>query len=150
MATYTENVYNWLKGKGLGAKYERAGIYCIKINRQIVYIGKSQNMLRRIAQHYVGIQTEAEKKYRIMAEARRKGCDISFDVLYCAQSRGRINQFAEIGEKEGDYIRQYNPIMNTQIPKEEDWSKWDINEVDARAVLHTILNSEGEKKNEKN
>ena len=49
MATYTENVYNWLKGKGLGAKYERAGIYCIKIDHRIVYIGKSANMLRRIA-----------------------------------------------------------------------------------------------------
>ena len=92
-------------------------------------------MLRRIAQHYVGIQTEAEKKYRIMAEARRKGHNVDFDVLYYAHSRGRINQLSEIGQKEGEYIRQYNPILNTQIPKEEDWSKWDINEVDARAVL---------------
>ena len=140
MATYTENVYNWLKGKGLGAKYECAGIYCIKINGQIVYIGKSANMLRRIAQHYVGIQTEAEKKYRIMAEARRKGHNVDFDVLYYAHSRGRINQLSEIGQKEGEYIRQYNPILNTQIPKEEDWSKWEINEVDARAVLQKILN----------
>jgi hypothetical protein len=49
MATYTENVYNWLKEKGLSAKYERAGIYCIQIDNKIVYIGKSANMLRRIA-----------------------------------------------------------------------------------------------------
>ena len=54
-------------------------------------------MLRRIAQHYVGIQTEAEKKYRIMAEARRKGHNVDFDVLYYAHSRGRINQLSEIG-----------------------------------------------------
>lgn len=144
MATYTENAYNWLKGKGMGGKYECAGIYCIKIDNRIVYIGKSANMLRRVAQHYVGIQTEAEKKYRIMAEARRKGHDIGFDVLYYAQRRGRANQLLEIGEKEGEYIRKYNPILNTQIPKEEDWSKWDINQVDAREVLQTILNDEGE------
>jgi len=69
MGTYTENAYNWLKGKGLENKYKFAGIYCIKIDRDIVYIGKSSNMLRRIAEHYVGIKTGSEKKYRIIAEA---------------------------------------------------------------------------------
>jgi len=49
MATYEENAYQWLKRKGLSAKYEHAGIYCIKISDRIVYIGKSANMLRRIA-----------------------------------------------------------------------------------------------------
>ena len=49
MATYEDNAYNWLKSKGLAAKYEHAGIYCIKIDGKIVYIGKSANMLRRIA-----------------------------------------------------------------------------------------------------
>ena len=72
MATYTENVYNWLKRKGLADKYEHPGIYCIKINGKIVYVGKSRNMLQRIAEHYVGIKAEKEKKYRIMAEAQRK------------------------------------------------------------------------------
>lgn len=55
MATYEDNAYNWLKRKGLAAKYEFAGIYCIKIDDEIVYVGKSGNMLRRIAQHYAGI-----------------------------------------------------------------------------------------------
>ena len=49
MATYEDNAYNWLKKIGLAAKYEYAGIYCIKIDGKIVYIGKSGNMLRRIA-----------------------------------------------------------------------------------------------------
>ena len=31
MATYTENVYNWLKRKGLADKYEHPGIYYIKV-----------------------------------------------------------------------------------------------------------------------
>lgn len=144
MATYADNAYNWMKDKGLAAKYEHAGIYCIKVDNKIVYIGKSTNMLRRIAQHYVGIQTGAEKKYRIMAEARRKGHNIGFDVLYYAQRKGSTNQLLEIGQKEGEYIRKFNPVLNTQIPKEEDWSKWDISEVNAREVLRMILN-EGEK-----
>ncbi len=32
MADYADNMYNWLKNKGLAAKYEFAGIYCIKID----------------------------------------------------------------------------------------------------------------------
>lgn len=49
MASYADNAYEWLKRKGLADKYEHAGIYCIKIYSEIVYIGKSTNMLRRVA-----------------------------------------------------------------------------------------------------
>ena len=132
MATYEDNAYNWMKRIGLAPKYERAGIYCIKIDSDIVYIGKSGNMLRRIAQHYAGVQMGTEKKYRILDEARRKGHTINFDVLYYAKSKLYADALTEIGEKEGEYIRQYHPILNTQIPKEDDWHRWDTNEVDAR------------------
>lgn len=67
--TYEENMYNWLKRKGYDKKFEYAGIYCIKLDNRIVYIGKSHNMLKRIAYHYVGIKKQSEKKYRILAEA---------------------------------------------------------------------------------
>ena len=139
MANYAENMYNWLKQRGLAAKYEFAGIYCIKIDEKIVYVGKSGNMLRRIAQHYAAIQMGTEKKYRIIAEAKRKGHNIGFDVLYYAKSRRYADKLAEIGEREGDYIRRHKPILNSQIPKEQDWSKWDLNEVDAKAILESIL-----------
>lgn len=46
---YVDNTYAWLKRKGLTEKYEHAGIYCIKIDDEIVYIGKSTNMLLRIS-----------------------------------------------------------------------------------------------------
>ena len=49
MANYTENVYSWLKRFGFGCKYEHPGIYCIKVDDKIVYIGKSLNMLKRVA-----------------------------------------------------------------------------------------------------
>ena len=139
MATYEDNAYNWLKSKGLAAKYEYAGIYCIKIDGKIVYIGKSANMLRRIAQHYVGIKQGSEKKYRIISEAERKGHPITFDVLYYAKSRRLVDKLVEIGEKEGEYIRLHTPILNTQIPKAEDWKKYENKAVDAREILHEIL-----------
>ena len=119
MATYQENAYHWLKRIGYAPKYEHAGIYCIKVDDNIVYIGKSMNMLRRVAQHYVGIQCETEKKYRILSEVKRKGHAITFDVLYYAKSRNRVDKMVEIGEKEGEFIRQYQPALNTQIPKED-------------------------------
>ena len=139
MATYEDNAYYWMKRKGLAGKYEYAGIYCIKIDDKIAYIGKSGNMLRRVAQHYAGIQMGTEKKYRIMAEARRRGHNISFDVLYYAKSKGRVNQLAEIGEKEGEFIRQYQPVLNTQIPREDDWHRYDTRTIDAKAVLEAVL-----------
>lgn len=80
-----------------------------------------------------------EKKYRIMAEAERKGHPITFDVLYYAKSCRYADKLAEIGEKEGEYIREYKPILNTQIPKAENWERWNINEVDASKILQTIL-----------
>ncbi len=92
-------------------------------------------MLYRISEHYVGIKMGTEKKYRILSEAWRKGHIISFDVLYIAKSKDYNSQVIEIGEKEGEYIRKYNPILNTQIPKASDWKKFDIKEVDARKIL---------------
>ena len=138
MATYAENMYNWLKQRGLANKYEFAGIYCIKVDETIVYIGKSGNMLRRIAQHYAGIQRQTEKKYAVLAEARRRGHNINFDVLYYAQSTRYADKLAEIGQKEGEYIRKYAPILNTQIPKEEDWKRFEVREIDTESIIETL------------
>ena len=96
-------------------------------------------MLRRIAEHYVGIKCGSEKKYRLMAEAQRKGHNITFDVLYYASTQSRAEQLAEVGEKEGEYIRKYRPILNTQIPRAENWRQYDYHPVNARDVLQTIL-----------
>ena len=89
MPSYVENMVGCLKRMGYAPKYQHAGIYCIKLDNQIVYIGKSTNMLYRVAEHYVGIQTGSETKYRILAEAARKNHSITFDVLYDASSFGR-------------------------------------------------------------
>ena len=74
-----------------------------------------------------------------MAEAKRKGHRVNFDVLYYAKSRNKVDKMVEIGEKEGEFIREYRPVLNTQIPKAEDWHKWEVNPVDAREVLKLLL-----------
>ena len=139
MGKYADNAYYWMKRNGHAPKYEHAGIYCIKVDDKIVYIGKSGNMLRRIAFHYAHTKMETEAKYRILSEARRKGHELGFDVLYYAKSKRYEDKQTELGEKEGEYIRQYRPILNTQIPKEEDWRKWDTNPLDAKKILQEIL-----------
>ena len=49
MPYYVENMIGCLKRMGYAPKYQHAGIYCIKLDDQIVYIGKSTNMLYRVA-----------------------------------------------------------------------------------------------------
>ena len=64
---------------------------------------------------------------------------MNFDVLYYAKSRSKVDKMVEIGEKEGEFIRKYQPILNTQIPKEDDWHQYDTQTVDAKAVLVSLL-----------
>ena len=64
-------------------KYNKPGIYCIKLKGKIVYIGKSLNMLKRLSQHIVEIQNEHPRnhKYVILRAAMLQGIPIDFDVL---------------------------------------------------------------------
>lgn len=96
-------------------------------------------MLVRIAEHYVGIRQGSERKYRILAEAQRKGYSVEFGVLYYAKNQRYWDIVEEIGQKEGEFIREYRPVLNTQIPKAEDWHKWEPNKVDARKALNLLL-----------
>ena len=140
MPKYEENMYNYLKRKGYGDKYDHAGIYCIKIDDSIAYIGKSYNMLKRVAQHYVNINIKPkEAKYRILAEAKRKGHKINFDVPHDATPTSYAAIEEEIGVKEGEYIRLYKPILNTQIPKAENWRSYETNHIDVEEILKKIF-----------
>ena len=82
-------------------------------------------MLQRLSEHYVGIKTGSEKKYCIIQEIKKKGHDVTFSVLYYAKETKRNAIDEEIGAKEGEYIRKYRPLLNTQIPKEDSWRKYD-------------------------
>ena len=55
--------------------------------------------------------------------------------MYYAKSRNYVDKLNEIGEKEGEYIRKYNPILNTQKPKEENWAHYDVREIDTEKII---------------
>lgn len=129
--SYAENMYHCLQKKQyLYNKYECAGIYSISIDDELVYIGKSHNMLKRIAQHMVGIKLQTEKKYVILAENQRAGRTIKFDVMYYAKEKDFYKMQEEIGAKEGELIRRFMPRLNTQIPNEKNWRKFIQKKID--------------------
>ena len=137
--TYEENVYKWLKREGLADKFEYPGIYEIRIDDQTVYIGKSKNMLRRLAQHWVGFNTESERKYRILSEAKNSGHTVSFGVFHYAEELLPLRLDEELGEKEGEFIRELKPVLNTQIPKADNWRSYEINKTASTITLSEIL-----------
>ena len=120
-------MYEHLKRQGYDKKYLYPGIYAISVDAHIVYIGKSMNMLKRVAEHYVGIKKRSEHKYQVLADTQQCGHRIGFDVLYYASSQNSKDIFEEIGEMEGEFIRKYRPALNYQIPKESDWRSFDTN-----------------------
>jgi hypothetical protein len=46
----------------------------------------------------------------------------------------------EIGQKEGELIRQHLPPLNTQIPKETNWRTWEVKTLNADEVRRLIVN----------
>ena len=78
----------------------------------------------------VGINTESEKKYSILAASKRLGQSINFDVMYYAAQKKYNDITEEIGAKEGELIRQYMPMLNTQIPTAENWRKFTCREIE--------------------
>lgn len=94
-------------------KYYGSGIYCIKANDKIVYIGQSKDMIVRVANHVWEIEygDKKETKYRILAEMREE-YNISFDVMcYCDEDKLTL--------VEDGLIRGYLPMLNTVIPGRE-------------------------------
>lgn len=64
-----------------------------------------------------------------MAQIQREGHVIGFDVLYNASSTARHDIDEEIGYMEGVLLRKYQPVLNTQIPKQEDWHKFEVKKI---------------------
>lgn len=110
--TFEQRMYQSLKRKGLAPQFECAGIYAILLDGKIVYIGKSGNILMRMAQHYAQLAQGREHKYRILAEATRSGHKMCFTVLYRAKQTDYDAITEEIGNMEGGYIRLHRPPLN--------------------------------------
>lgn len=121
------------------AKYAAAGIYGIYIEDKLVYIGKSNYCLRRICEHMMGVDSKDEhksNKYRVLDEAIKRGLSVRFDILdYESDESIR-------GYKEGCYIREWAPILNYQIPREDNWHRYYKNPIAITITLDELLEEE--------
>ena len=76
-----------------------------------------------------------------MAQIQSEGHVIGFDVLYNASSIARHDIDEEIGYMEGVFLRKYRPVLNTQIPKQEDWHKYEVKKIATAEELRRLLSS---------
>ena len=82
------------------------GIYCIKVDDCIVYVGKSNNIEERAAQHWQGIYHSKENKYELLRGCRRTH-KISFWLLEeCVEDK--------ILDKERKWIDFLKPCLNSK------------------------------------
>lgn len=142
MGRYVDNIYNKYLQQSWSQKFLNAGIYSISINNKIVYVGKSTNMLYRMAEHWVSMSNPKENKYKVLAEAKRRRYNVKFNVLYSAKSQTKEEIEEEIGEREGYYIRLLMPSLNCQIPTEENWRKYTVNKGALNISLDQIMEGE--------
>lgn len=124
-------------------KYNRPGCYSISIGEKLVYIGKSRNMLVRLAQHIDDTAYSNSHKYEILREAQSRGYNIKFDVLYCGGGVSQDEIDSDIGVREGELIRQYCPPLNTQIPFYCDYHRYKYNKSAKTITLGEILGRVG-------
>ena len=145
MANYVDNMYQWLKRNGYAQQYEHAGIYQITIDGAVAYIGKSTDMMWRLAQHISSMKLSKSHKYQVLREAKQKGHTVFFSVVYYAKSKRMCDIREEIGIAEGEYIRKYRPLLNEQIPCADDWRKYENNPAAASVTLEQLLKSKPDK-----
>ena len=126
---------------GYGEKYNHAGVYSIRIDRKLVYIGKATNMLNRLVDHIleIGRNEAREHKYAVLREAKDAGHKIDFDVLYYATSASPSAIEREICEKEGELIRAHTPPLNYKIPKQENYKSFTVNKSALSITLQELL-----------
>lgn len=75
----------------------------------------------------------------ILREAKQNGYKVSFRVLRYAESTNKADIIEEIGKAEAEYIRELRPLLNTQIPKESNWHKYEYNAASQTVTLEEIL-----------
>lgn len=125
-------------------KYDCAGIYSISIGGKMVYIGKSNNIKTRIAFHILNLSDVSSReygahKYQIIRDAIGKNLIIKFDLLYKAKEIEENKIKEEIGIKEGELIRKYMPPLNYQIPKKENYKKYEVQKTARTISLDEIM-----------
>lgn len=133
-----EKIKKDLIKKGYGRKYCKPGIYSISIEDKLIYIGKSSNMLKRMASHLACIQTDKSHKYEILRQAQKQNLKIKFDVLYCAKTYSAD----ELGQQEAILINKHQPQLNYQLPLLENYHKYKVNDKAKTITLSEIMGDE--------
>ena len=142
MGKLVENIYRKYQKFCWTKKFQCAGVYIIFIDNKIAYIGKSKNILYRMAEHWASMTNPIENKYKVLSEAASKNYKVRFDVLYQAKSQTIAEINEEIGEREGYFIRKYKPPLNYQIPTEENWQRFTTNKKAQSVTLDQIMKGE--------
>lgn len=106
---------------------QKPGIYCITVDRKIVYVGKSKNVYQRCRSHIYNIQNamfNQEKKYLLLLSAFLGGHWVDcFPIQYCD-----IDCLSELEDR---YIDEINPKLNILTPT----GKNDISEMKIEQLL---------------
>ena len=93
---------------------ETPGIYGIQVNNQIVYVGQSKNLARRLAEHLFKIECKGrkEKKYELLDGISSKD-GFNQPIRFCELARATEE---ELNDKEKYFIDKYDPCLNTVRP----------------------------------
>lgn len=143
MSRVDEQIYQELQqDKKLVSKYDKKqGIYAVSCQGKdlvqpiLLYIGQSRNILKRISAHMAHIKNPYTKesyqnKYKIMRKLINDGYTIKFDVL---------EYTFLLDQREGYWIREKQPPLNYQIPK-ENGKGYTINKKANTITIQEILN----------
>ena len=130
---YKEILQRYVKSKYIKPYLDKSGIYCIKINGVIIYIGKADNLLKRILSHQVNTELGLpEHKYDVFRGIIQQGYTLCFEVLEYVPNKKNLLIV------EGKWIRKYMPIMNYQIPK-EDGIHYTVNPIAKKASAEMVI-----------
>lgn len=117
-----------------------SGIYCIKLQGQIIYIGQARNLLYRALAHQVNTELDLpEHKYDVFRGIIQNGYTLSFEVLEY------VPNIEDLKVVEGRWIRKYVPILNYQIPK-EDGIHYTVNPIAKQATAQMVIDYIGQDK----
>lgn len=130
---YKEILQRYVKTKYIKPYLDKSGIYCIKIDGVIIYIGKADNLLKRILSHQVNTELGLpEHKYDVFRGIIQQGYTLCFEVLEYVPNKKNLLIV------EGKWIRKYMPIMNYQIPK-EDGIHYTVNPIAKKASAEMVI-----------
>ena len=131
------------KAMKLNKDLDKPGIYCIKLQGKKVYVGKSRNMLNRVAAHMQHIYSNTPEskghKYQILKQADKQKMAIEFDVLYYSTKTEQVDIDEDIGSAEALFINYYMPSLNVQIPKIDNWNSHTMSKTAQTITLEEIV-----------